>query len=95
MKVLTIRLKPKKILFRDYKHFDETLQSAELSGNSACTNENYNHLTCRFLYISKDIYLGVETNRIPFIDDNNSATSRDNINRHVEYDLLVLNSHQL
>ena len=54
MKAKTIRLKPKKIVIRDYKHFDEQilqddLQSVELSRNSDCPNENYNYLTCRFL----------------------------------------------
>ena len=53
MEAKTIRLKHKKIIFRDYKHFDEQsfledLQPDELSGNSDCPNENYNILTCDF-----------------------------------------------
>ena len=36
----------------------------------------------------------MKTNRKLFVDANNSATSGDNTNRHIEYVVFVLNLHQ-
>ena len=77
MEAKTIRLKHKKIIFRDYKYFDEQsfledLQPVELSGNSDSPNENYNILTCDFLStVNNHAPLKpkfTEGNNAPFID---------------------------
>ena len=70
--------------------------------NLALTNKNNNQSTAHradsFCESKRNILmnsiLGVKTNRIPFIDDNSSATSGDNINQHTEYAVIVLNSRQ-
>ena len=69
MKAQAIRLRSQKVVFRDYKHFDEQifledLQSVELSRNSDYPDENYNDLTCRFLSIvSKHAPLKIKINQ--------------------------------